>query len=436
MTFNFVDITAIKIKPNRQRLEFREGELNELKTSIENNQLLHPIVLRCEGNDYTLVAGERRLRAIQDIYDLGGHFRFGGQIVVKGLVPFVSMGELSPLEAMEAEYEENIRRTDLTWQEKAIASSNLMELRRKQAEVAGLPPPSVADLAVEVRGSAVGYPHTATKKELILARHLDDPQVNQAKTADEAYKLLQRKEVAAANARLGEEVGKTFTSSVHQVYNMSAEAYTINCAPNSFDVILTDPPYGMGADEFGDSGGAAAGGHFYEDSPAILSTIMEWLPSESYRTAKPEAHLYVFCDIDYFVSMKLAFTLAGWEVFRTPLIWNKPAAFRAPWPEMGPQRKYETILYAVKGKKKVTRLYGDVLTYQPDKNLGHPAQKPVGLYSDLLLRSVKPGDTVADFFCGTGPIFPAAHELKCRAIGIELDQAAFGVAVQRIKELK
>ena len=34
---------------------------------------------------------------------------------------------------------------------------------------------------------------------------------------------------------------------------------------------------------------------------------------------------------------------------------------RAPWPDSGPQRKYETLLYAVKGKRPVLKMAGDVL---------------------------------------------------------------------------
>ena len=46
------------------------------------------------------------------------------------------------------------------------------------------------------------------------------------------------------------------------------------------------------------------------------------------------------------------------------------------------------------------------------------------------------GDVVLDLFCGTGPIFPAAHALKCRAVGVEKDSGAYGIALTRIKELK
>jgi len=190
----------------------------------------------------------------------------------------------------------------------------------------------------------------------------------------------------------------------------------------------------MGADEFGDSGGLAAGGHGYEDSLENFQEILSVLAMQSWRLTKTQAHLYCFCDLDQFPMMKQAFSIAGWTVFRTPLIWYKRSGMRAPWPEWGPQRKFETILYAIKGKRPVLKMLGDVLDYAPDANLGHAAQKPVALFQDLLSRTCLPGNAVLDPFMGTGAIFPAAHGLKVRATGIELDQASYGIAIKRITD--
>jgi len=433
---NYIDIEAITISPNRTRRTFDEGELRALVESIETNGLLHAPVLRVEGNVYVLVAGERRLRAIRDIYDLGGRFNYAGSPVVQGMVPFTSMGELSPLEALEAEIEENIRRTDLTWQEKAAATSDLMKFRTAQAESAGAPLPTVADISLEVRDSAAGWNHNETKKELILARHLHDPDVAKAKTSDEAFKLLIRKEQAAKSVGLSASVGRSFTAKSHSLIQGNSLHWMEGFLAEAFDVILTDPPYGMGANEFGDSGGAIFGGaHGYDDSEKSFLDTMSRLPTQLFRIAKPEAHLYLFCDIDWFAHLKNVFADAGWKVFRTPLIWVKPAAFRAPWPDQGPQRKYEAILYAVKGNRKTLKLAGDVITCAPDENLGHAAQKPVALFQELLSRSARPGDLALDPYCGSGPIFPAAHGLKIYATGIEIDASAHGIAAKRIQEL-
>lgn len=201
-------------------------------------------------------------------------------------------------------------------------------------------------------------------------------------------------------------------------------------------MILSDPPYGIDADQYGDSGGRTGGAHFYDDSFDTWTRLMQVLAAESFRVGKPQSHAYIFCDIDNFGFLKGYMSAAGWNVFRTPIIWYNPTAMRAPWPENGPQRKYQLCLYAMKGDRRVLKLAPDLITYQSDDNLGHHAQKPVALYEDLLRRSVRPGDTVLDPFCGSGPVFPAAHSLKCRAIGIEMDDAAYGISIKRIQSLK
>lgn len=431
-----IKLTDIKIAPNRQRRNFDPKALNELSESIKTFGLFHAIVLRREGEDFFLVSGERRLRAISDIYELGGSFKFDGWPVDQGLIPYTNLGELNALEREEAELSENIHRADLSWQERASATARLASLRTGQASSKNVPGPSVADISIEVRGSSEGIHHETTRREIIVAKHLEDPEVRAAESVDAAFKLLRKKEESAKRVALAAEVGKTFTADAHKLFNEDSLAWMKACPAESFDVILTDPPYGMGADEFGDSGGLAEGAHGYADSYEGWKALMQVFAVESYRIVKMRSHCYVFCDIDNFHELRAMMKAAGWLTFRTPFIWHKPSAMRAPWPEYGPQRKWECLLYAVKGNRPCTRLYPDLVTYTPDTNLGHAAQKPIALFSDLLRRSVSAGDSVLDPFCGTGPIFPAAHELKCKATGVELSAESYAIAMKRIEGLK
>lgn len=432
----YIAVSAVRVAPDRQRRSFPADKMHEFADGISRRGLLHPIVLRIVGDDYVLVAGERRLRAVTDLADLGQPIRHDGEEVPLGCIPYTLLSDLDPLAAEEAELEENIHRENLTWQERAAAVSRIAALRAKQAVVAGETPPSVAEISLEVRGSAEGVNQETTRREIIVAKHLDNPEVKAAKTVDEAFKILKKQEATKKAADLGASVGRTFTSSAHTLLNEDSLAWLSAAPAETFDCILTDPPYGMGADEFGDSGGLAAGAHGYEDSAENALRCYSVLARESFRLAKPAAHLYAFCDIDKFLILKEFFATAGWTVFRTPLIWLKRNGMRAPWPDQGPQRKYETILYAVKGKRPVLKLGGDVLDFQPDANLGHAAQKPVGLYQELLSRTCLPGDSVLDPFCGSGPIFSAAHALKVRATGLEIDTASYGIAVKRVESLK
>ena len=93
------------------------------------------------------------------------------------------------------------------------------------------------------------------------------------------------------------------------------------------------------------------------------------------------------------------------------------------------------ILYAIKGKKKTLGIFPDVVTTFADSNTTHGAQKPVALYSDLLKRSVRPGDKVLDSFAGSGTIFPAAHAAKVMAVGLEQNQQYFGICLTRLQGL-
>ncbi|MBY0540696.1 MAG: ParB/RepB/Spo0J family partition protein [Arcobacteraceae bacterium] len=59
-----IDVTAIKANPNQPRKIFDEEKLNDLSESIKEHGLLQPIIVtENEDSTYTLVAGERRLRA-------------------------------------------------------------------------------------------------------------------------------------------------------------------------------------------------------------------------------------------------------------------------------------------------------------------------------------------------------------------------------------
>lgn len=405
-----------------------------LRESIQTLGLMHPIVLR---DGQVLVAGERRLRAIRDLAALGIHFRCGGDDVAPGLVPTLFLGDLPPIEALEAELEENVQRSDLTWQERASAVARIVEIRTEQAKLAGRPLPTHADIAEEVRGDAASKTNaqTQTRREIILSRHLDNPEIAKAKSVTEAYKALQRQETSRKNALLAERYGSEFHAETHTLRLGSCHDL-VDIVFESYDVIITDPPYGMGADEFGDSGGRTAGAHGYKDNEDAAKEAISFLSYTGFKLARPQAHIYAFCDIMWLPVWQHHLTEAGWWVHRTPLVWHKPNGSRMPWPEHGPQRKYELVVYAVKGKRPVTRIAGDVISLPSDDNLGHSAQKPVALYRELLSRSVRPGDSVLDPFCGTGPVFPAAHDLKCRATGIEIDPAAYGIALTRMKGLK
>ena len=430
-----IEIDKIIIKPNRQRQEFDQKALEELTASLRK-RMMHPVVLREETEGMSLVAGERRLRVITDMHMLGEPLYFNDQRVPEGFVPYTTLGQLSELEAEEAELEENLHRKDLTWQEQAAAMSRLHKLRSTQAQAAGRIH-TVADTALEVKGRSDGSYQDSVRKDIIVAKYLHDPEIAKAKTVEEAFKALKRQETTQKNIQLAQAVGKTYSTSLHKAYNVNCLDWMESCEAGVFDVILTDPPYGMGADSFGDGGGGrlANSEHHYKDDYAHWKNLMFSWAKLSFRVTKPEAHAYVFCDLDNFHELKKMMQDAGWYVFRTPMICTKPNSGRVPLPDEGPRRQWEMLLYAIKGHKKTTAIYPDVITTFQDAGLQHGAQKPVALYENLLQRSVRPGDKVLDTFAGSGTIFPAATTFKCEAVGLEQSVEYFGICLKRIDDI-
>lgn len=430
-------LNQIQIKPERQRSEFEPQAMTELMSSIITVGLQHAVVIRTDENGVWLVAGERRLKAITDIYALGKSFKYDGIKVTQGMIPTVSLGELSLLEAEEAELDENIKRKDLTWQEHAAAVQRLNSLRQKQATIAGTTH-TIADTAEELTGRRDGSYQAKVKKSIIVANHLNRPAVAEAKTVDEAYKILKKEVEREKNIELAHQVGKSFSAERHEIYHMDCLTYMAEPSnAERFDVILTDPPYGMNAQDFNSGAGKMTGiSHSYDDSFESWFKLMKDWSLLSFKVAKPQAHAYIFCDIDNFCLLKTTMIEAGWYVFRTPLIHYKPGSGRVPLPDRGPRRQYELILYAIKGNKPVTHIYPDVIATQADESSGHGAQKPVALFENLLQRSVKPGDEVLDSFAGSGTIIPACHKFQCKAVAIEQDAGSYGLCLKRLKELK
>lgn len=435
-----LSISEIQVPQYRQRKEILGDDLAALMQSIETHGLLQPIVVREVEGCYTLVAGHRRLSAVANLSGLGSTIKFGDGSCEIGTIPAISLADLSQLAAEEAELEENIRRVDLTWEERASATARLMDLRKRQAiSNNGDPTNLLNHVAAEVRGELTDPAREATRREIILAPLLEAgaAHLKGSKNLDEAWKAHLRQEQVERNIVLGAQVGATFGAHSHTLIQASCFQWLPTVPSGTFDVILTDPPYGMGASDFGDAGGRLVHQtHRYDDSPAAWTDLITRLAPEWFRVAKEQAHLYICCDIDGFHFAREALRAAGWNPHRTPLVNFKVDGSRVPWPTRGPQRKWELVLYAEKGGKHVTRIYSDVIETKGDDNLGHGAQKPVELYTNLLKRSAIPGDSVLDCFGGTGTIIPACHALQCRATYVEQDANCYGIAVARLKELK
>ncbi len=133
----FLPAKAIVPNPAQPRKLFREEALDELAESIRRHGILQPLLVRRVGNNYELIAGERRLRAG----------------IAAGLteVPCILM-QMSPQESATAALVENLQRKDLDYIEEAQGMDTLLrQWNMSQEQVAKLLGKSQSGVANKLR---------------------------------------------------------------------------------------------------------------------------------------------------------------------------------------------------------------------------------------------------------------------------------------------
>jgi len=109
---NLLDINKIKANKKQPRKYFDEEKLAILAESIKEHGMIQPIIVQKEGEDYSIIAGERRWRAAK-------------KASMKE-VPVVIM-ELTDSAVLEVSLIENIQRQDLNPIEEANAYKRLLK---------------------------------------------------------------------------------------------------------------------------------------------------------------------------------------------------------------------------------------------------------------------------------------------------------------------
>lgn len=413
---------------DRQRKHIDRERIKELGDSIAEKGLFHAVVCVEEKQHLRLVAGERRLRAAKYLSEQNIPYLHDGEPVTPGEIPYILVNsDLDAIQLREAELEENLLRVDLSWQEKVSALDELHELRLAQN-----PKQTIADTAREIsnaapaqRGSSKPQAEREIHQARMIAGHLDSPEVANAKSISQAANIVGRRMEAELALELTKR-GKQKTVRHTLIRGDFTETPIYENLPEDFSCIIADPPYGISADKFGD---AAQLTHTYKDTEKAALALARDIFTLGLALTLDEAHLYLFCDIEHFLTLRNIGRATGWTGWRTPLIWKKTSASaHAPQLNRGFRRSYELILFASKGDKPFSQVYSDVIDAAQPRDKDVAAQKPTDLYETLLRRSCLPGDRVLDPCCGSGTIFKAAEACQLEAWGVEKDAGAYGIA--------
>lgn len=201
----------------------------------------------------------------------------------------------------------------------------------------------------------------------------------------------------------------------------------------SIDLVITDPPYQQDKGNVGGCFGVKKREYFGQISDISNGVTTAFLDLLCRKMRK--INLYLYCNkkqllqyLSYFEDKGTTFDLLSWHK-SNPI----PATSNIYL------RDTEYILFF---REHGVKLYGNYQTKKTyfvspvnradKKKYGHPTVKPIEQARIFLENSSLPEQTVLDPFMGSGTVGAACKEMGRNFIGIEIEQAYFDTAVDRI----
>lgn len=217
-------------------------------------------------------------------------------------------------------------------------------------------------------------------------------------------------------------------------------------------LIYIDPPFNTQKDQ-------VYAGKSYQDSFTDFLGFLEPRLREAYRVLRHDGSFYFHADYREIHYCKILLDrIFGRHSFLNEIIWayDYGARQKSKWPT-----KHNTILLYVKDPNNYTFNYEDIdrIPYMapglcgPTKaamgktptdvwwhtivptngseRCGYPTQKPLGILRRIIRASSNPGDTVLDFFAGSGTTGVACKELGRNYILVDKNPQAIEIMKKR-----
>ena len=380
--------SSVIVNRNRRiRKEVTEEAILALADSISRLGLINPITI---NEHRELIAGETRLRAVM---------RLGWTAI-----PFRLFEELSEIDKLSIELEENWKRTDLPWQDQCDALYRFHTMK-KEAD------PAWTD---EDTANAVGYSRQKISRSLMVAREAlvpNDPDI------------VGIKKYSVAAGRVARKVERRTADELESI-SVVAEAPVRDAPPFEcadfiawadtydgprFNLIHCDFPYGINADRFNQSAGEALG--TYEDSPERYWDLTNKLVESKDRLISPSAHILFWFSMRYY-TQTLDLLTRHFSVDPYPLIWFKSDNVGIlPDPQRGPRRVYETAFLCAQGNRKILTPIANTFA-APTVRLGeHMSEKSQTMLEHFFRMLVDEQTRILDPTCGSGSALRAARSL-------------------------
>lgn len=411
---NFVNIPITSVlveRSERQRKELRE--VPELAESIHRLGLIHPIVI---DDDMKLVAGERRLEACKSL----GWTSISAQY----------SRDLDPLYLQALELEENVKRSNLTWQEEVLAVKQYEALRAQQEGG----PVTAAKI-----GEELGFSDRNIKRYLDVAKALESGNalVKAADKFSTAHNIVERdsaRRKSSALETLERVVDKTISLPdepeqpqarkvplLNEDFHEWAAAY----CDRPFNFIHCDFPYGVGMHKSDQGAGQEYG--TYVDGEDVYWKLLDTLKMGMSNVVAESSHLMFWFSMDYYQRTFDILTEMGWRVNPFPLIWFKSDNTGIiPDANRGPRRVYETAFFAARGDRQIVRAKANAFAHPGKDKSIHMNEKPVPMLRHFMEMFVDEYSFVLDPTAGSANALKAATALGASSVlGLERDTEFF-----------
>lgn len=421
-------------------------DITELIASIKHVGLLTPITLRRQSvpnkQPYILVCGARRLAAFKTLN------------LTK--IPAYVKDIKENVVAAVAELEENLQRSDFTWQEETQAKC-LLYYTMKQQDPA-MTQQAFSDIFHQSAGK--------TSMQLDLFDNISvHPKAWFEDGIKKASEILRRLKIDTLVAEKVQRLAGIQTTKVESDNTPSCFEETEQCELNkdiqphisiypnaadllsslsdhSVDLICTDPPFGINILNARKNHGSKDGVYDekYDDSEHAYSNLLTAVVPEFVRVLKPGSCIYMFFGISLYKLVTESLRSFKCTINPVPMIWHRTGSGSAACqPKYLPASSYQAIMMAyTPGNRKILQHQGksNVLTYPtvPHTDKTHPMEIPVDVYQDLMWRSVCTGDLIIDPFCGTGNSLVAAKKLGCNIRGAEIKEDYRNIAELKLRE--
>ena len=204
-------------------------------------------------------------------------------------------------------------------------------------------------------------------------------------------------------------------------------------AGKTMDIMVTDPPYGVSY-----QGKTKEALTIKNDAMSKDDTHQLW--RDAFNTAliflKDGGSIYATAPPG---PLQVGFMQVMLEAdcLRQCMVWNKGQMVLG---HSDYHYQHEPVLYGWKPGKSHYFINDRTKTTvfdvkNPNRNGEHPTMKPLELWSEFLINSSKPKDIAYDPFLGSGTTMVAAHQLKRKYYGVELDPKYCQVIIDRMVKL-